>query len=213
MQADITVTGKVIAKYQLPKDEVDELNEIFDQKKFNLKSHSDSLAGNVTTETDILNLISTVPIIHSMYECMQDHVHNIKLFFNDANEDIKDYHITGAWINDMVEGDFNPPHVHHVQPDTNTALGYSTVLFLKVPEMLPVKNIKKEYLNGQLGFADVKGESTISFSPVVGDFYIFNANHQHFVLPFKLKNKNRTRRSLSFNFITTVNDGNIAKVY
>ena len=78
MKADITVTGKVIAKYQLPKDEVDELNEIFDQKKFNLKSHSDSLAGNVTTETDILNLISTVPIIHSMYECMQDHVHNIK---------------------------------------------------------------------------------------------------------------------------------------
>ena len=45
MKADITVTGKVIAKYQLPKDEVDELNEIFDQKKFNLKSHSDSLAG------------------------------------------------------------------------------------------------------------------------------------------------------------------------
>ena len=30
MQADYTVTGKIIARYQLPLDEVDELNEIYE---------------------------------------------------------------------------------------------------------------------------------------------------------------------------------------
>ena len=33
MQADYTVTGKIIARYQLPLDEVDELNEIYEKNK------------------------------------------------------------------------------------------------------------------------------------------------------------------------------------
>jgi len=205
MQADYRVTGKIIARYQLPLDEVDELNEIYEKNKSSLPDHSHILAGNIKTELNVQNIISTAPIIHSMYKCMQDYVSVTRSYYNSQENPVKDYHITSAWINDMVEGDFNPPHIHNIDTITNKPKGFSTVLFLKVPEMLDVKNIKKEYLNGQLGFVAVDGEKTLSFNPAVADFYIFDANHLHFVMPFKLKNKNRVRRSLSFNF-STINE-------
>jgi len=56
--------------------------------------------------------------------------------------------------------------------------------------------------DGQLGFINVDGISTNWFAPKVGDFYIFEAKHQHSVMPFKTRNKNDIRRSMSFNFIT-----------
>ena len=40
--------------------------------------------------------------------------------------------------------------------------------------------------------------------PKVGEFYIFEAKHQHCVMPFKVKNKGDIRRSMSFNFIEKV---------
>ena len=36
----------------------------------------------------------------------------------------------------------------------------------------------------------------------VNDFYVFKADHQHAVMPFKTKVKGDIRRSMSFNFIT-----------
>ena len=39
--------------------------------------------------------------------------------------------------------------------------------------------------------------------PEVGDFYIFQADHQHCVMPFKTKEPGKIRRSMSFNFLTT----------
>tara|TARA_R100001015_G_C4609270_1_gene164545 strand:- start:183 stop:839 length:657 start_codon:yes stop_codon:yes gene_type:complete len=206
MQADFTVSGKVIGKYHLQIDEINQLNEIFDAKKSTLQDFSHKLAGNVKEETNIMNMLSSVPIIYSMYSCMQDYVQNTAHLLKSKNTPIKDYHIDGAWINDMVEGDFNPPHVHRIDPVTKKASGYSTVLFLKTPEIVAPTNLNKESMNGCLTFTTVDGENCISFQPAVGDFYIFQASHQHFVMPFKLKHKDRIRRSLSFNFTTIFED-------
>jgi len=48
---------------------------------------------------------------------------------------------------------------------------------------------------------ETEGEGSHYLDPEVGDFYIFNANHQHFVMPFKTKKPKEIRRSMSFNFI------------
>ena len=51
----------------------------------------------------------------------------------------------------------------------------------------------------ELGFI-FDGHTTKYFTPEVGHFYIFEASHQHFVMPFKSV-ENEIRRSMSFNFI------------
>ena len=43
-------------------------------------------------------------------------------------------------------------------------------------------------------------------TPKVGDFYIFRADHQHCVMPFKTKKPGAIRRSMSFNFIKVTNN-------
>ena len=202
MQADFTVSGKIIGRYYIQIDEINQLNEIFDLKKSTLQDFSHKLAGNVKDEKNIMDILSSTPIIHSMYACMQDYIKNTAQLLKTTNPSVKDYQIDGAWINDMVEGDFNPPHIHRIDPVTKKPSGYSTVLFLKTPEIMAPINLNKESMNGCLTFTTVDGENCISFQPTVGDFYIFPASHQHFVMPFKLKHKGRIRRSLSFNFTT-----------
>ena len=56
-----------------------------------------------------------------------------------------------------------------------------------------------KFKDGKLCFID--GPSTSDYNtPRVGDIYIFQADHQHCVMPFKTKNPNEIRRSMSFNF-------------
>jgi hypothetical protein len=69
-------------------------------------------------------------------------------------------------------------------------------MFLKTPEIV-VRN-RKESLGGHLTFLN-SGNFT-AFAPVVGDFYVFDAKHQHLVLPFITKYPDEIRRSMSFNY-------------
>ena len=75
-------------------------------------------------------------------------------------------------------------------------------MFLKVPEFINDAKDPHKYKDGFLGFSDVDGQHSTWFEPKVGEFYIFEAKHQHFVMPFKVKNKGDIRRSMSFNFIS-----------
>ena len=43
------VMGKIIRKYSLPLNEVDELNNIYEKNKHNLKPFGSKLAGNIET--------------------------------------------------------------------------------------------------------------------------------------------------------------------
>jgi len=114
----------------------------------------------------------------------------------------KELEILSCWINDMKEGEYNPPHTHH----DNT--GWSSVMFLKVPEFINDVKDPHKFKDGQLGFTDVDGVHTTWMEPEVGHFYIFEAKHQHCVMPFKTKIKGEIRRSMSFNFIQKIHDNN-----
>ena len=57
-----------------------------------------------------------------------------------------------------------------------------------------------KFKDGTLGFI-ARDTVTDYYQPEVGDFYIFEASHQHFVMPYKTNDKDPTRRSMSFNFV------------
>ena len=104
--------------------------------------------------------------------------------------------IKSAWVNFMKPGEFNPPHVH-------TECHLSSVLFLKVPDLVKEKEKYKgthhgpgtlEFLYGEERFLN---NAHYCFTPEKGDFYIFPANVRHFVSPFKTKEE---RISVAANF-------------
>ena len=114
------------------------------------------------------------------------------------NKEKRKLKLNAAWINYMVAGDFNPPHIH-------SPGHFSCVLFLQIPEELKKEN--KEYIGtshaGPGGIIFRYGENGIfnrtayEFFPEVGDFYIFPSDLVHWVFPFKSKGK---RISISANF-------------
>jgi len=106
--------------------------------------------------------------------------------------------ISGAWVNFMKAGDFNPPHIH-----INCNL--SSVLFLEIPKGLEKE--RKEFIGRHFGPGTLEflyGECrelnnyNMNVAPEVGDLVIFPANVTHVVSPFKCKG---TRISLAANFI------------
>ena len=106
-------------------------------------------------------------------------------------------HMPAAWVNFMVAGEFNPPHIH-------TNCNFSSVLFVTIPEGL--KEERKDFtgLGGGPGaISFIYGEtqpysiSCKNFHPVEGDLFIFPATLTHFVAPFKSKGE---RISMSANF-------------
>ena len=55
-----------------------------------------------------------------------------------------------------------------------------------------------------LGFISHDSIGTTWAEPKVGEFYIFEAKHQHMVMPFKTKPKGKIRRTMSFNFVQKI---------
>ena len=110
---------------------------------------------------------------------------------------ITQVNIHSSWVNFMIAGEFNPPHIH-----LNCDL--SSVLFVKVSEELKEEHKKFTGMGG--------GPGTLSFSygefqehaigsriffPEEGDLFLFPATLNHFVAPFLSKGE---RISLSANF-------------
>jgi len=102
-----------------------------------------------------------------------------------------------AWVNFMVAGEFNPPHIH-------TNCDFSSVLFVKISEEL--KEEHKKFIGagegpGAITFSHGEFQSySISskdFFPEEGDFFMFPADLTHFVAPFISPGE---RISMSANF-------------
>ena len=93
-------------------------------------------------------------------------------------------------------------HIH-------TQCQISTVMYLKIPKMLPSKKEHRPLDDGSILFAS-NASRDVDFSvpnivihPAVGDFFIFGAQQQHSVYPFRCAEgqKDVERRSISFNAI------------
>ena len=188
------LSGRIIKRYDIPLKEIEELNNAFDKSKNNLEDKGAKLAGRIDTELSVTDFVPKLLIYETIKKYMNDYLMSLN-HFGLSNNPICDINITSMWINDMQPYEYNPPHTHH----DNT--GWSSVMFLKVPEFINDAKDPHKYKDGFLGFTDVNGTNCTWMEPKVGHFYIFEARHQHCVMPFKVKNKGDIRRSMSFNFI------------
>jgi hypothetical protein len=132
--------------------------------------------------------------------------------------------IVSMWIVSQQPGEYVPMHIHNERyyPDIwlQDHCTISAVMYLKVPKMLPSRqeafastgkfNMDKEHrstADGSILFCsnasrDVDfSNPNIAFRPAVGDFYIFGAQQQHSVYPYRCEEGDSERRSISFNAV------------
>ena len=196
MEAQTNVFGRVVKRYDMSLDDINDLNNKYEAHRKELKSFGPRLAGRLDSEREFTHHIGQTKIAKHIVDCMEDYIETldkINLF-----KGTKELEILSCWINDMKEGEYNPPHTHH----DNT--GWSSVLFLKIPEFINDVKDPHKFRDGQLGFTSVDGTNMTWMEPKAGHFYIFEARHQHCVMPFKTKIKGEIRRSMSFNFIQKI---------
>jgi hypothetical protein len=106
------------------------------------------------------------------------------------------------WIISQQPGEYNPMHIH-------TECTISAVMYIKVPKMLPCRKEHRPNDDGSILFTsnasrDVDfSQSVITIPPQVGDFFIFGAQQNHAVYPYRCAEgqKETERRSISFNAI------------
>ena len=196
MKTQTNVFGRMVKRYDMPVEAIKDLNFKYEEEREKLNSFGSRLAGRLDSELEFTNLIGKTKIAKNIVDCMNDYIETLeKVNLYNGNKQLE---ILSCWINDMQEGEYNPPHTHH----DNT--GWSSVMFLKVPEFIDDVKDPHKFKDGQLGFTGVDGISCIQMEPKVGHFYIFEARHQHCVMPFKTKIKGEIRRSMSFNFIEKI---------
>ena len=106
------------------------------------------------------------------------------------------------WIISQQPEEYNPMHIH-------TQCQISSVMYLKVPKMLPSRKEHRQNDDGSILFVS-NASRDVDFSvpnivihPAAGDFFIFGAQQQHAVYPFRCAEgqKDVERRSISFNAI------------
>jgi len=196
MKSKTYAFGKIVKRYSIPLDEIEDLNTIYDKERKKLKNFGHRLAGRLESELAFTHLLQSTKAFKTLTKCMNDYTMALNhLALNNAIS--SNLNILSCWINDMKEGEYNPPHTHH------NLTGMSTVLFLKVPEYINEEKHPHKFKDGQLGFISTDGVACTWMDDIkVGDFFIFLASHQHCVMPFKPKIKGEIRRSMSFNFVS-----------
>ena len=193
MKAKIITDSFFIGHYKIANKYIKDLNKRYETAKDGLNSYGSRLAGRLDSELEMLNIIQSTDSFPQIVKCMEKHIKQ-SIEFKCLPSNSYNLDIIGCWINDMKVGEYNPPHTHH------DGSGWSTVLFLKIPEFINDAKDPHKFQDGTLCF--IMGGNTAHYVvPKVGDFYIFHARHQHCVMPFKTKIKGEIRRSMSFNFI------------
>tara|TARA_R100001594_G_scaffold108240_2_gene142896 strand:- start:1743 stop:2333 length:591 start_codon:yes stop_codon:yes gene_type:complete len=187
------ISGKCVQHYIMPSNEIDDLNHKYENIKDNLNSYGALLAGRLDSELSFTHVLTKTEIYKTITKCIDNYIDTL-IDYHLLEEGKKHLEIISCWINDMVQGEYNPPHTHH------NGTGFSSVLFLKVPEFIHDEKDPHKFKDGKLCFI-MNQDQTSWMTPKVGDFYLFQANHQHCVMPFKTKLPNDMRRSMSFNFI------------
>ena len=107
-----------------------------------------------------------------------------------------------CWIISQYPNEYNPAHLH-------TQCQISSVMYLKVPEMIPSRKEHRAEDDGSiLFFGNASRDIDLSVpqmvcQPNVGDFYVFGAHQQHAVYPYRCAEgqKETERRSISFNAV------------
>lgn len=182
--------GAFLFKSKISKESLEKILKQANKKVRYNKNLAGHIDGEFVFPSDILNKHLT-PYFNA-------YIQGASKFYNEKTFRNKYIEMTGkAWINYMKAGDFNPPH-HHSDD-------FSFVLYLKIP-----KTLRKEHekYNGtstgpgaiefQLGDYRPFSNSSAYYFPEERDIFIFPANLNHFVYPFKSKGD---RISISANLL------------
>lgn len=178
----ITNFGPVVVKTKVRKKDIQNIKKNIISKK-GTPNHA-NLAGIIEHEY-VIDVEKYVDIIGPYFKTFVD---GVKLW---SNPDIQGkINFSVAWVNYMVAGEFNPPHVHD---DCNL----SSVLFVQVPKDLKKENetiLKRGitssgpgtlvFQHGERGFFTIVERS---FLPEEGDLFIFPGSLKHYVTPFTCK--------------------------
>lgn len=187
--------GPLIGQYKLSNQFIEELNSRGKEAHIDYKSN---LAGHIDDEKLFSN--------KKDYEWFLTKTNNIFLNYigellkrHSPEKEIKSVTLQNLWINNMKNGEYNPPH-HHTG-------ALSFVIYTQVPEEILKENECFEGASsgpGSINF--LYGEtadlytSNFSFVPCKGMMFVFPASLRHFVAPFKSP---VTRASISGNLIFT----------
>tara|TARA_R100000963_G_C4640607_1_gene104255 strand:- start:120 stop:809 length:690 start_codon:yes stop_codon:yes gene_type:complete len=193
----LLVFGKIVKKYKLSKEEIKNLIKVYDTHKKKLFSYGPRLAGRIAIEREMMSIIESTTAFNSIIKCMNDYI-NTSIEYNLCDPGPWNLSMIGCWMNDMKSGEYNPPHTHH------DGSGYSSVLFTKVPDLINDAKDPHKFEDGNLALVGVDGMSSTWIKPKVGDLYLFRADHQHMVMPFKTKKKDAIRQSMSFNWVLEI---------
>ena len=189
--------GPSVAKFTIPKDIIDSLNNYIDQtiedtEKTKSLDVGSKLAGNVNQEFKLEpEFIKNSGFLNFLGLC------TIKWIERSENKKINNFKILSSWIVRQFANEYNPIHSHsgHI----------SGVGYLKLPKNFGEtfqKNKTANY-NGKIAFVHgnkmFNCNSTFNVKPKVGDFYFFPHYLMHTVYPFY--DSNEERRSVSFNAV------------
>ena len=199
----ITPFGPTIMCVDIPMEYVDKLNEYMDNvvndEQLSIeREYRPNLVGHIELEKGVD--VSHAPEIWQemglhdwMFKQCETYVYHKTKSRGEIHPSL--FKIPGAWINDMVEGEWNPTHEH--APSTLSVVGY-----LKVPE-----SFVEDKIDGLLTWYDGRQalwtKSGYAVLPIVGKFYFFPGWLLHAVMPFYGEG---LRRSMSVNFDFTYRD-------
>ena len=184
--------GTAVVKFNLPIEFVDAINKAYDENSKNLKPHNDQLAGKITEENAVDDIL-TDEMKNVFSWCFQNYLNIAKV-----NSQYNTF-LAQAWINEMKSNEYNPIH-YHTSPGSE--IGLSSVLMLKRPDWYGVEASREEApANGWLEFTG-GDQSPLSMSELrvdaqVGEFYVFPYTLLHGVYPFN--STDEKRRTLSYN--------------
>ena len=208
-----------VIKFKAPESIIDEMMKVTDKlvdENKKERDFSESLVGQVSKELKINVTEDLTPNTSEFFTyCVGNFVHTALKQSYAAEEDkyakfcnetmmVK---INSMWVVSQYPHEYNPIHIH-------TGCKVSSVMYLKVPKFKKDrKNIRKQSdmnkgiagSDGQITFsnstsADSGFASPIcSFTPKVGDMFVFASLQQHMVWPFRCDEEDKERRSVSFN--------------
>lgn len=197
-----------IFKTTLPPDILQTMIKISDQiiADKNATSWGVNLAGQIDTELMVEHdILEEAGVISFFLGAVQQFVIQCKCqmmpnLIDEVQREEWLIQMLTMWIVSQQPEEYNPMHIH-------TQCQISTVMYLKVPKMLPSRKEHRQGDDGSILFVSNSSRDidfsvpNITIPPQVGDFFIFGAQQQHSVYPYRCKEGDPERRSISFNAI------------
>ena len=180
--------GQKILHFDVSEGLVEEINILYEKKFSALESYNNNLVGKIKKEHRVDGIFPE-SVKRYFEERFNDYVVEAKA--------MRYARPASAWINEMVEHEYNPMH-HHIG---KTEIGLSSVLCLKKPSDYGVEIAREDDpANGRLELVGngggMFGYNQHKVDLGVGDLYVFPYDIKHGVYPFT---GSGMRRTLSYN--------------